>query len=159
MHVHKVGLDAQHRPLLLLADSSATRMMPIWIGPFEAHAIATHLQSQEFPRPLTHDLLLSVVDALGAELVEVRITHMLDGVFYALFVLETAEGDRLEIDSRPSDAIATAVRADAPILVADDVLDALEVNAEDGDDEEQMLRELLGGLGDDDAPLEDDPEA
>lgn len=146
MRVHKVGLDLQRQPLVLLADEAEERFLPIWIGPFEAHAIATHLQGQEFARPLTHDLLLSVIAGFGGRLAEVHVTHIEEHVFYALLIVEGPAGP-MEIDSRPSDAIALAVRAGAEIFVADSVLDELQILSPDGEAVElDRLRELLSGL-------------
>jgi bifunctional DNase/RNase len=146
MRVHKVGLDLQRQPLVLLTDEAEQRFLPIWIGPFEAHAISTQLQGQESVRPLTHDLLLSVIVGFGGRLTEVRVTHLEEHIFYALLIIEGPSG-HLEIDSRPSDAIALAVRSGAGIFVADDVLDQLQILSADGEAVEvDRLRDLLSGL-------------
>ncbi|NPV48206.1 MAG: bifunctional nuclease family protein [Armatimonadetes bacterium] len=160
MRVYKVGLDLQRQPLVLLADEAEQRFLPIWIGPFEAHAIATHLQGQEFARPLTHDLLLSVIAAFGGQLTEVHVTHIEDHVFYALLIIKGPQG-LMEIDSRPSDAIALAVRAGAEIFVAETVLEELQILSPDGEAVElDRLRNLLSGLdlGPEEPPEGTEPE-
>lgn len=146
MKVYKVGLDPQRRPLVLLADMAEKRLLPIWIGPFEAHAVSTHLQGKDFPRPLTHDLLLNVLETLGQRLREVQVTRLEDHTFYALLILDGPQGT-LEIDARPSDAIALAVRAEAQIYVAEAVLAQAQVLTDEGEAEEvSQLRDLLRGL-------------
>src|SRR5512137_2329353 len=96
--------------------------VPIWIGPAEADAIALKLQGISVPRPLTHDLLFSILNALGAKIKSIFVNDLQNDTFYArIFV--TANGKDLEIDSRPSDAIAIAVRAKVPIFAAEEVLD------------------------------------
>jgi hypothetical protein len=146
MQVHKVGLDPQRQPLVLLADEPVKRLLPIWIGPFEAHAISTQLQSRDFPRPLTHELLLAVLAGLGGCLEEVQVTRLEEGVFYAVLVIAGPRG-RLEIDSRPSDALALAVATAVPIYVAEAVLDQAQFLSDNGEAEEiDKLRDLLSGL-------------
>jgi bifunctional DNase/RNase len=146
MQVHKVGLDPQRQPLVLLADEPVKRLLPIWIGNFEAHAISTQLQGKSFPRPLTHELLLAVLTGLGGRLEEVQVTRLEDGVFYAVLVIAGPSG-RLEIDSRPSDALTLAVATAVPIYVAEAVLDQAQILSDDGEAEENdRLRDLLSGL-------------
>ena len=158
MHVYKVGVDPKRRPLVLLADAEEKRLLPIWIGPFEAHALSIHLQGKGFPRPLTHDLFLNTLEALGQRLAAVEITHLADHTFYALLVLEGPAG-RQAIDARPSDALALAVRAGAPIAVAESVLEQAQVLTDAGEEEEvNQLRELLRGLEDPEAPEFTEPE-
>lgn len=108
--------------VVLLKQSKEGRVLPIWIGQFEAEAIAIPLNNVEVRRPLTHDLVGSVVSALGARVERVVINDFADGVFHARLVLEAADR-HLEIDSRPSDAIAVALRVRAPIYVARFVMD------------------------------------
>lgn len=106
---------------LLLKEVDGNRRIPIIIGQFEAQAIALEMEGVKPPRPLTHDLAKSIIDNLGANLLEVVITELRDNTFYAKIVLEVS-GLTNDIDSRPSDAIALAVRADAPIYVSEAVL-------------------------------------
>lgn len=117
----RVSLMSQHR-IVVLKDVDATRYLPIWIGPFEADAITIELQNVEVARPLTHDLLKSTIEKLGAEVVQVAITELRNDTFYAEIGL-LSNGRRMQIDSRPSDAIALAVRSRVPVYVAEDVME------------------------------------
>jgi bifunctional DNase/RNase len=99
-------LSSQH--VVILKESDRERYLPIWIGPSEANAIAMRLQGLNAERPLTHDLLVSVVAALNSSISRVVVTHVTDGTFHARLYLETSDGGEAEIDSRTSDAIATA---------------------------------------------------
>lgn len=116
----RVSLMSQHR-VVVLKEVDGDRYLPIWIGPFEADAITIELQGVEVARPLTHDLLKSIVTLLGAEVVRVVINDLNNDTFYARIVLDV-DGELTEVDSRPSDAIALAVRCSAPVLVADHVM-------------------------------------
>jgi bifunctional DNase/RNase len=118
-------------PIVLLREPSSGRYLPIWVGAVEATAIAYAQQGVVPPRPLTHDLMRDVLESLGAELSEVRITALQDGVFYALLVF--ANG--VEVSARPSDAIALALRADAPIRGAVEVLDEAGIEIPDEPDQ------------------------
>lgn len=117
----RVSLMSQHR-VIILKDTRTDRYLPIWIGPFEADAITVTLQEQEVPRPLTHDLLKSVITEMGGEPIHVVIHSLRNDIFYARIVIRQ-NGRQVEIDSRPSDAIAFAVRVHVPIFVEDIVLD------------------------------------
>lgn len=125
----RVSLMSQHR-VVVLKEVHGERFLPIWIGPFEADAITIELQGVEVARPLTHDLLKSVVTLMGGEVVRVTISDLQNDTFYARIVLDV-EGDETEVDSRPSDAIALAVRCSAPVLVADHVMDRASIVPED----------------------------
>ncbi len=124
----RVSLMSQHR-LVVLKDLESPRFLPIWIGPFEADAITIELQGVEVARPLTHDLLKSTIGKLGAEVERVAITELRNDTFFAEITL-TVDGRRLEIDSRPSDAIALAVRARVPVFVSDEVMDQAAISPE-----------------------------
>src|SRR5688572_21096180 len=117
----RVSLMSQHR-IVILKDVASDRYLPIWIGPCEADAITVELQEVEVSRPLTHDLLKSMISQLSAEVVHIIINELRNDVFYARIVLEY-NGRRIEIDSRPSDAIALAVRVHVPIFVEDTVME------------------------------------
>ena len=117
----RVSLMSQHR-IVVLQEHEGERYLPIWIGPFEADAITIQLQGIEVARPMTHDLLGRVIDALGGEVMRVLISDLENDTFYANIILDV-EGELVEIDSRPSDAIALAVRAEVPIYVAQKVMD------------------------------------
>lgn len=125
----RVSLMSQHR-VVVLKEKEGDRYLPIWIGPFEADAITIELQGVEVARPLTHDLLKSVVTLMGAEVLRVVINDLNNDTFYARIVLEV-EGEEVEVDSRPSDAIALAVRCSAPVLVADHVMDRASILPEE----------------------------
>ncbi len=111
-----------YQRVVILKEKMANRYLPIWIGPAEADAIAVQLQGVSVPRPLTHDLLRSVVDALGARVSSVVVNDLKNDTFYAKIALDV-DGGQMEIDSRPSDALALAVRVEAPIYVEESVLD------------------------------------
>jgi bifunctional DNase/RNase len=129
-----------NQPLVLLREVAGERYLPIWIGAVEATAIAFAQQGVVPPRPLTHDLMKDVISALEAELREVRITEVRDGVFYAMLVFSTGA----EVSARPSDSIALALRTGTRIVCADEVLEeaGLAVPAEQ-EDEVEKFREFL----------------
>lgn len=134
-------------PVVLLRETDGILTVPIWVGATEAVAISSALEGLEPPRPLTHDLLTTVIGNLGARLVRVVVTHINDNVFYADMVLGTNSGE-VVVSSRPSDAIALAVRTGAPVLASRDVVDEVGVVlAEDAEDETiAQFRELLEDL-------------
>lgn len=118
VEVSRVAIDPSSRsPVVVLEDKQHTMALPIWIGPAEAQAIATRLEGVEAPRPLTHDLMKNVLDRIGVDLRRVVIRDLRDNTYYAHIVLSW-DGEEVEIDSRPSDAIALAVRYDQPIFVS-----------------------------------------
>jgi uncharacterized protein len=132
---------------VLLREVTGERYLPIWIGAVEATAIAFAQQGVVPPRPLTHDLMKDLLDALGQELTEVQITEMKDGVFFATLVL----GSGVEVGARPSDSIALALRTGSRIVCAEEVLDevGLAVPAEQ-EDEVERFREFLDHVTPDD---------
>jgi bifunctional DNase/RNase len=111
-----------YQRVVILKEKSAERYLPIWIGAAEADAIAVKLQEVTVPRPLTHDLLHSVIGALGANIQSIIITELKSDTFYAKIILNV-DGGQMEIDSRPSDALALAVRAEVPVFAEEAVLD------------------------------------
>ena len=117
----RVSLISQHR-VVVLKEVDSDRYLPIWIGPFEADAITIALQGVDIPRPLTHDLLKRVVDEVGGVISHILVNDLRDDTFYARIVMDV-NGRHSEIDSRPSDAIALAVRAKVPIYVVESVMD------------------------------------
>ncbi|MBC7221862.1 bifunctional nuclease family protein [Candidatus Bipolaricaulota bacterium] len=123
-------------PVVLLKDRNSTKAMPIWIAEPEAISIALELQGQRFPRPLPHDLMKELLAALGATLLQVVITHIKDGVFYAKLVLRDAQGEVKELDSRPSDAIALALRVRAPIFIDDEVFEQAAIESPFAEEEQ-----------------------
>ncbi|HEY3993386.1 MAG TPA: bifunctional nuclease family protein [Ktedonobacteraceae bacterium] len=155
----RINLQTSQRVVILKATKQE-RYLFIWIAHAEAYAIAIELQGTSSPRPLTHDLLKNVIQDLGAQIESVVISDLIDDIFYARIVLDVA-GRHVEVDSRPSDAIALAVRAKTPIFVEDSVLEragvALEANDESfpskgeakGDDEPDNLdayRDFINSL-------------
>ncbi len=129
-----------NQPLVLLREVDGARYLPIWIAAAEATAIAFAQQGVVPPRPLTHDLLRDVVAAFEQELDEVRITDVKDGVFYAKLVFESG----VEVDARPSDSIALALRTGSRIVCGEDVLEESGVHVADEDEQEvEKFREFL----------------
>ncbi len=108
-------------PIIVLKDPKGDAVLPIWVGLFEANAIALQLEKVSTPRPMTHDLLRNVLGHLDAEIVKITITDLKENTFYALIHVNH-RGEDLTVDSRPSDAIALALRAGAPIFVEEDVI-------------------------------------
>ncbi|HXW00071.1 MAG TPA: bifunctional nuclease family protein [Anaerolineae bacterium] len=132
----RVSLMSQHR-VVVLKDVDTDRYLPIWIGPFEADAITIQLQGVQVARPLTHDLLKSVIDEMGATISHVMVSELKNDTFFARIVMDV-NGQSMEIDARPSDAIALAVRANAPLFVAEEVMSAASIVPETSLDEASM---------------------
>ena len=109
-------------PIVILRDKDGQKVLPIWVGIFEANAIALQIENISTPRPMTHDLLRNVITDLKASVQKVVVCDLQENTFYALIYL-TLNGDTLAIDARPSDAIALALRTRAPIFVEDSVID------------------------------------
>ncbi|MBI3979110.1 MAG: bifunctional nuclease family protein [Chloroflexi bacterium] len=138
-----------YQRVVILKEKHAERYLPIWIGPAEADAIAIELQNVQVARPLTHDLLRNVIGELGGSVLSIVVNDLANDTFYARIVLDVS-GRHVEVDSRPSDAIALAVRVKAPIYAADTVLDKagiyLEPEAakkgEGGEGEEKEMEKL-----------------
>jgi uncharacterized protein len=128
----RINLATSQR-VVILKDAQTDRYLFIWIANPEAYSIAMELQGTSSPRPLTHDLLKTVIAELGGKLTSVIINDLVDDIFYARLVLD-ADGRHVEIDSRPSDAIALAVRMKAPIFVADTVMEQAGVAVKEGVD-------------------------
>lgn len=127
-------------PIVLLKDVNGESMLPIWVGPFEANAIASEIEKVATPRPMTHDLLRSVIQQFGGEVKRVIVTELKESTFYAVIEIEH-EGQRMVIDSRPSDAIALALRVDCPIFVRDEVIEnsrSTELQSVEGETEEEV---------------------
>jgi len=138
MDIYGVSFDlVGKQPIVLLKTTDGNKFLPIWIGQSEAAAILMRMQGTTTPRPMTHDLLSDIIGKLDAEVVAVTVTELRDNTFYASITVQL-NGSEVEIDSRPSDAIALAVRSDAPIYAADDVIDesAIEFEGDDGPPED-----------------------
>jgi uncharacterized protein len=149
VNVARIGLDrATNTPVLLLREAVGDRAVPIWIGVPEASAIAIALQKVDVPRPMTHDLLLHVLRGLGGEVVRVAVTEARDNTYFAELLIRRGSQELAAVDARPSDAIALALRAGAPILVAESLLHA--VGTDEGEApwplKSDALRAYLEGL-------------
>src|SRR5437660_7885376 len=137
MNIYGVSFDlVGKQPIVLLKTAEGNKFLPIWIGHPEAAAILMKLQSASTPRPMTHDLVTDMLDQLGAQVVRITVTELRENTFYAQITVQQ-DGREIEIDSRPSDAIALAIRAEAPIFAADRVIEesAIEFEGEDVDQE------------------------
>ncbi len=138
MHIYGVSFDlVGKQPIVLLKTADGNRFLPIWIGHPEAAAILMKLQSASTPRPMTHDLFSDTLDQLGAQVTRITVTELRENTFYAQITVQL-DGSEIEVDSRPSDAIALAIRSEAPIYAADDVIEesAIEFEGEEVDEEE-----------------------
>ena len=111
-------------PIIILKDVNSETMLPIWVGAYEANAIALEIEKIAPPRPMTHDLLRNLIAELGLKVERVVVTSLRDNTFYAIIELTSGNGDPMRLDSRPSDAIALALRADCPIYVDLEVIQA-----------------------------------
>tara|TARA_B100000945_G_scaffold321075_1_gene333694 strand:+ start:2803 stop:3330 length:528 start_codon:yes stop_codon:yes gene_type:complete len=125
----RVSLMTQHRVAILKEDSSE-RYLPIWIGPCEADSITVRLQNLEMARPLTHDILAQTISDLGGNVLHVSIHDLRNDVFYASIVIEQ-NSEQIELDARPSDALALAVRTHIPIFVTTEVMEKASITPED----------------------------
>jgi bifunctional DNase/RNase len=134
-----------NRPVLILKNEEAGKILPIWIGPYEAYAIMSAIEGVEPTRPMTHDLIKALLDSLDARVERVVVNDLSDNTFYARIVVETREG-AIEIDSRPSDAIAVALRTASPIYVAREVIDVSGADAEVDRESRDELERMLEGL-------------
>jgi uncharacterized protein len=144
MLIYGVSFDlVGKQPIVLLKTADGNKFLPIWIGHPEAAAILMKLQSQAPPRPMTHDLLSDMLEQLEAQVVRITVTELRENTFYAQITV-VQDGLEIEIDSRPSDAIALAIRTEAPIFAADDVIaeSAIEFEGEEVY-EEQLEAEVL----------------
>ena len=147
MVIYGVSFDmVGKQPIVLLKTAEGNTFLPIWIGHPEAAAILMKLQGASTPRPMTHDLVTEMLGQLDAQVVRITVTELRENTFFAEITVQQ-DGSEIQIDSRPSDAIALAIRADAPIFAADDVIEesAIEFEGEDVD-EEQIVAEFKSFL-------------
>ena len=151
MKIRGLMMDPQtNNPIVVLKDVNGTAILPIWVGIYEASAIASEIEKQATPRPMTHDLIRNLLFGLEAAVKKIVVSDLRDDTFYAVIWLER-EGQMISIDSRPSDALAIALRMDCPIYVDDSVLKTSRENAtvaEVGNNED--LRKWLESLSDED---------
>jgi len=166
MHIYGVSFDlVGKQPIVLLKTAEGNKFLPIWIGHPEAAAILMKLQSASTPRPMTHDLVTDMLDQLGAQVTRITVTELRENTFYAQITVQQ-DGSEVEIDSRPSDAIALAIRADAPIFAADEVIEESaiefegdEINQEDLEKEVSKFKQFLDHVSPDEFAVEGDEEA
>ncbi len=136
-------------PIIILKDEGSDSVLPIWVGIFEANAIALQIEKIGTPRPMTHDLIKNLLETLSAQVDKVVITELKDSTFFALIHLNV-QGNIIEVDSRPSDAIAIALRAEAPIYVDEDVISkAKKIDLKEAGESER-LKKWLENLDPDD---------
>jgi len=141
-------------PIIILKDVNSETMLPIWVGAYEANAIALEIEKIAPPRPMTHDLLRNLIVELGLKVERVVVTSLRDNTFYAVIEMTAGNGDPMKLDSRPSDAIALALRADCPIYVDLEVIQASRNSIstdEEGSEEphgEEEWPEVIGDAGD-----------
>jgi len=131
-------------PIIILRDKAGDRVLPIWVGIFEANAIALQMENITTPRPMTHDLLRNVINDLKASVQKVVVSDLRENTFYALIYV-TTDGDTMAIDARPSDAIALALRTRAPIFVEETVIDnakTVDLSAEPSADADRLHKWL-----------------
>ena len=148
MQIGGLGFDPKNlSPVVLLRDTEELNFLPIWIGIFEAAAIAMELQDVHPPRPMTHDLLKNIIENLNGKLLRIMINDVKDGTFFALLEIETKDGKKITLDSRPSDAIALAVRTKVPIFVSEIVMmQAKLVNTEKDAEETKKFKEFIENM-------------
>jgi uncharacterized protein len=143
MVIYGVSFDlVGKQPIVLLKTADGNKFLPIWIGHAEAAAILMKLQSQAPPRPMTHDLLTDMLEQLGAHVTRITVTELRENTFYAQITVQQ-DGSEIEIDSRPSDAIALAIRAEAPIFAADDVIEESAIEFEGDEVSEQEIEQKV----------------
>ncbi len=141
MVIYGVSFDlVGKQPIVLLKTADANKFLPIWIGHPEAAAILMKLQNASTPRPMTHDLVTDMLEQLDAQVIRITVTELRDSTFYASITVQQ-DGAEIDIDSRPSDAIALAIRADAPIFADERVIEESAVEFEN-ETEEEMVAEF-----------------
>jgi bifunctional DNase/RNase len=147
-----------NQPIVLLRERDGERYLPIWIGASEAAAIALSLQGVQTPRPMTHDLMKNILEDLSVAVHKIVVTELRDSTFYATIELQR-NGDRYEVSSRPSDAIALAVRLAVPIFASEEVLDEAAILIPGEEEEEvEKFREFLDNVTPEDFNPEETPE-
>ena len=140
-------------PIIILKDVNSETMLPIWVGAYEANAIALEIEKIAPQRPMTHDLLRNVILEMGASVERVVVTELRDNTFFAMIMMKDRAGDALMIDARPSDAIALALRVDCPIFVNEEVIRASRNTVASGEEEgetgsEEEWPDVIGEAGD-----------
>src|ERR671939_642249 len=160
MVIYGVSFDlVGKQPIVLLKTADGNKFLPIWIGHPEAAAILMKLQGASTPRPMTHDLVTDMLEQLDAQVTRICVTELRENTFYAQITVQL-DGSEIEVDSRPSDAIALAVRADAPIFAADRVIEesAIEFEGEEVNQEEIVseFKQFLENVSPDEFAVEEE---
>ena len=160
MVIYGVSFDlVGKQPIVLLKTADGNRFLPIWIGHPEAAAILMKLQNASTPRPMSHDLVTEILGQLNAEVVRITVTELRENTFFAQITVQL-DGSEVEIDSRPSDAIALAIRSDAPIYAAESVIEesAIEFEVEEVNEEEMVdeFKKFLENVSPDQFAVEDE---
>ncbi len=160
MVIYGVSFDmVGKQPIVLLKTVSGNKFLPIWIGHPEAAAILMKLQNASTPRPMTHDLVTEILGQLNAEVVRITVTELRENTFFAQITVQQ-DGSEVEVDSRPSDAIALAIRSDAPIYAAESVIEesAIEFEGEEVNEEEMVdeFKKFLENVSPDQFAVEDE---
>ena len=149
MKVRGLTLDPlSNMALVILRDLEGTKALPIWVGIPEANAIALEIEQVPTPRPMTHDLIRNILEGINATVTRIVVNDLKDSTFYATIFL-TLQGQEVRIDSRPSDAIAVALRVKAPIYVTLDVIEragSIDLSGQDGTEEPEKLKEWLENI-------------
>lgn len=136
-------------PIVILKDANSDTVLPIWVGVYEANAIALEIEKVSTPRPMTHDLIKNVLTGLDARVHKVVVTELKEDTFYAVIWMEL-DGRVISVDSRPSDALALALRVDCPIYVDDEVLKNSKKATTSAEATSEEMRKFLENLGDED---------
>jgi bifunctional DNase/RNase len=150
MKIRGLMLDpVTNTPIVILKDSGSDTVLPIWVGVYEANAIALEIEKVSTPRPMTHDLIKNVLTGLDTHVHKIVVTELKEDTFYAVIWMER-DGRVISVDSRPSDALALALRVDCPIFVEDEVLKTSKKAAGASEATSEELRKWLDGLNDED---------
>jgi uncharacterized protein len=160
MVIYGVSFDlVGKQPIVLLKTADGNKYLPIWIGQPEAAAILMKLQGASTPRPMTHDLVTDILGQLEAQVIRITVTELRENTFYAQITVQM-DGTEIDVDSRPSDAIALAIRAEAPIFAADQVIEesAIEFEGEEVNEEEMVaeFKKFLEDVSPEQFAIEDD---
>lgn len=159
VQVETVATDPFDNPVMILRELESTKVLPVWIGHAEAHSIIAELKGEESSRPLTHDLLRNTLEQLDVKVTQVIIRDLVEKTYHASIILER-DGASEEIDARPSDAVALALRTDTPVFVSSEVAEtmvdlAIESDQElDPEEEGDRLERMLGSFGKDESSEE-----
>jgi len=152
MQIYGVSFDmVGKQPIVLLKTIDDNRFLPIWIGHPEAAAILMKLQGADTPRPMTHDLIVDMLDQVDSKCERISVTEIRDNTFYASITL-SVNGSEVELDSRPSDALALAVRLGVPIFVAEEVIEESSIEFEQGEEDNEQVVEKFKDFLDDISP-------